>query len=248
MHKGRVQEGLNDALRHRSGGPGAKRRPVRQTSSLIRVLLVDGQALFREAMRVCLNRSRGLNVVGEVGKLSDLSETVARTQPDVVLTDLSLPDAPDGEVVAELKAKFPDVRAVVLTALPAEECLVKALAGGADGFVLKDASCALVIKALRAVYAGETWVQRELIAELTTQLRRDSALGPRKGTTGPLTQRERSVLSLLGAGKSTADIAGALFVSQSTVRVHLNRILEKLGLKNRIEAVRYAIKEGLVGL
>jgi DNA-binding NarL/FixJ family response regulator len=125
---------------------------------------------------------------------------------------------------------------------------LKALASGAHGFVLKDASCALVIKAVRATHAGETWVQRELIGQLTGQLRRTGTLAPQRDTAASLTQRQQDVLSLLAVGNSTAEIAKALFVSQSTVRVHLTRILGKLGLKNRIEAVRYAIKEGLVSL
>ncbi len=240
----KVQNGLNGAL----GRPTAKRRPVRHATTPIRVLLVDGQALFREGMRNSLNRARGVKVVGEVGRLSDMAEMIARTQPDVVLTDFCLPDAADGAVLLELNGKFPGLRVVVLTALQGEECLLKALASGAHGFVLKDASCALVIKAVQATHAGETWVQRELIGQLTEQLRRTGTLAPQRDTAASLTQRQQDVLSLLAVGNSTAEIAKALFVSQSTVRVHLTRILGKLGLKNRIEAVRYAIKEGLVSL
>jgi len=246
MRNGNVQQGQNHAVQPRFGAPAAKGGLARQASNPIRLLLVDGQALFREAMRTCLNRARDVIVVGEVARLSDMADMIARTQPDVVLTDFCLPDAANGEILLELKTKCPGARVVVLTALQGEDCLLKALAGGAHGFVLKDAPLALVLKAIRAVRSGQTWVQREIVGALTKQLQRMNALEPEVTGSCPLTKRQRDVLMLLAAGRTTKEIARELYLSESTIRVHLTRVLDKLGLKNRIEAVRFAIREGLV--
>ena len=225
-----------------------ERASARTSRKCIRILLADGQALFREAMRTCLNRASDLRVVGEVARASEIAQAVSQTQPDVVLTDFVLPDAADGRVLLELKTKCPDVRVVVLTSVQEEQCITRALADGAYGFVMKEAQCALVVKAIRAAHAGQTWVQREIIGQLIAQLYRSGAQAPAMAKAASLTQREHDVLRLLAMGKTTAEIAQELYLSQSTVRVHLGRILDKLELKNRIEAVRYAIKHGLVEL
>ena len=123
--------------------------------------------------------------------------------------------------------------------------VTKALSNGAQGYVLKDAPFALVLKAVRPVHAGETWVQREVVGQLTQELQRSPDEAAISDGQVRLTEREQEVLKLLAAGRSTAEMADDLVISESTVRVHVARILGKLGVDNRILAVRYAIREGL---
>jgi DNA-binding NarL/FixJ family response regulator len=207
------------------------------------VLLADGQALFRKGVRALLGGYSDLQVVGEARTADDVTVAVARTHPHVVVTDLDLPDGGAGGALGQLRARCPGVRAIVLTATTEQGAVMEALSDGAKGYVLKDSSPDVLVTAIRAVHAGETWVQREMVRELAGELRRVHSLLGQDGRI--LTQREEGVLRLLAIGMSTAEIAAQLFLSQSTVRVHLMRILQKLGLKNRIQAVRFAIKHGL---
>lgn len=230
--------------------PTCGRRPglSRRSGQPIRVILVDREPLFRKCLGSVLSASRDIEVVGQAGTASEAEAITAAMHPDIVVTDFSLPDAPAGGVLEQFRDKVPGLRVVVLTAVREQGAITKCLSEGAQGYVLKDATPALVVKAIRAVHAGETWVQREVVGELTEELRRVSYLSHRNNAEGGLSDREVQVLRLLAAGNSTADISAQLFISQSTVRAHVTRILDKLGLKNRIEAVRYAIKTGLVQL
>jgi DNA-binding NarL/FixJ family response regulator len=244
MEKQKIKQAGSGSSASSSAAKSGKNRGSPRSIS---VMLVEGQTLFRKGIRAVLSKSRDIRVVGEAGTAAEAEAIAEQTRPDIVLTALSLPDDHQGGVVERLSAKFPDVRVLVLTALKDQPMLTKSFAQGACGYVMKEAQPDLVIKAIRAVHAGETWLPRELLGQLTEELRRMSSHAP--GTRpGRLSKRELEVLRLLATGVTTAEIAAQLFISQSTVRVHLTRILEKLKLKNRIEAVRYAIKEGLVQL
>jgi DNA-binding NarL/FixJ family response regulator len=205
---------------------------------------VDAQDLFREALRAVLEHSWGLEVVAEATTAAEALAAVRRTAPDVVLTSYRLPGEADGAVVAELAQHHPDLPAVVITAVPPEECLYVALQTGAQGFLMKETDAELVVKAISAVRAGEIWVQREALARSVTHMRAHAV--DASGAPIPLTPRETEVLNLLAVGASTAEIAEALFITSSTVRVHVLRILEKFGVSTRIAAVRSAIRAGLV--
>ena len=226
----------------------AGERVARRPSRRIRILLVDGQEMFRTCIGAVLEGSREVKVVGEAARASEVAAAVAKGKPDVVVADLSLADGAGGQVLEELRLKCPGVPVVVLTASTEEAALTKALTEGARGYVLKDTPPALVLHAIRAVHTGETWVQREMVGQLTGQLKRIRVLSRGKGIPGGLSERQLEVLKLLAAGESTSQIAKQLFVGQSTVRVHIMRILEKLGAKNRVQVVCRAIKEGLIEL
>jgi DNA-binding NarL/FixJ family response regulator len=211
-----------------------------------RLLLADGQGLFRQGLRAFLGRFGGLRVVGEATCVQEARAAVQREGPDMVLTDYRLPGGKDGAVISELTRLDPGLPIVVLTAIPPEECLYAALRAGAQGFVMKEAPGDLVARAIAAVRAGDVWVQREAFARAVLHARGKEAGGdsPRPS----LTPRETEVLALLATGVSTGEIAEVLFIASSTVRVHVLRVAGKIGAKSRIDAVRRAIRLGLVDL
>jgi len=213
----------------------------------IRVLLVGDQALFREAIHLLLEQQPDIDVVAEVASLTAGLPSAVVRKPDVVVTALSSGEVEEVSALKSLRNDCPGIGVVVLMGLDGAQTLSRVLSTGVRGVVLKSASSDLVVKAIRAVHAGETWVQREVVDTLASELRRlGSAADERDGSL--LSQRETEVLTLLATGRSTAEISGSLFVAESTVRVHLLKILRKLGLRNRVEAVRHAIREGLVQL
>ena len=218
-----------------------------QMGRRIRVLIADGEALFREALHLLLEQQPDLKVVGEAARAAEIVDAVAKACPEVIVTAISLPDAAQPTFLSDLLQTCPRTRVVVLAGDRAAHAIPSALAAGVHGLVLRDAPSDLVVRAIRAVAAGEIWVQREVIHYLSQELHLLGSAPPTNGK-DRLTQRELEVLKLLAAGLSTEAIGKRLYIAASTVRVHMGRVLEKLGLRNRIEAVRYAIREHLVQL
>jgi DNA-binding NarL/FixJ family response regulator len=210
----------------------------------VRIVLVDGEELFRQGLRLVLERSGAAHVVVEATGLEEACAAVRRADPEVVVTDYRLRGEQDGGVVSEFLRLWPELPVVVLTEVPPEECLQALLQAGVQGFVMKSAAVHLVALALAAVRSGDIWVQREAFARVVRSMRRAAEQGA--DLKAPLSTREQEVLALLASGASTTEIAEALFISQSTVRVHAQRLSEKLGAKSRIEAVRRALRLGLV--
>ena len=223
---------------------GYEQSRVPAAAGSARVLLVANQGLFREGVRSVLEQTAGLRVVAEAGSLAEACAAIRRALPEVVLTEYRLRGEEDGVVISELTRLHPELPVVVLTEVPPEQCLQPALQAGAQGFVMKEAAGDLVLKAIAAVRGGGVWVQREALARSVRHARRRIA-----GETepkAPLSAREREVLELLATGASTAEIAEALFIAKSTVRVHALHVMEKLGAESRISVVRRAIALGLV--
>jgi DNA-binding NarL/FixJ family response regulator len=209
-----------------------------------RLLLVDGHGLFREGLRSVLEGQGTLRVVAEATTPAEALAAVTRARPQVVLTAFRLPGVEDGAVVNALTRAHPELPVVVLTAVPPEESMHLALQAGAQAFLMRDAPAQLLAKAIAAALAGDIWVQREAMARVVRHERNQEA---RRGGEKQvrLSPRETEVLRLLTTGASTAEIAETLFITTSTVRVHVLRILEKLGVRTRIAAVRYALRAGL---
>ena len=226
-------------------GPVSKAEPD-QVLRHLRVLIVDGHRLFREGLCALLHRHPELHVVDDVGTAAEAVAKALSTKPDVVVTAFVLRDGTRGAVVRELRTVCPEIPVVVLSGGDAEEALSQALEEGAAGFLLRDATADLVVKAIQAVCAGEIWVQREAMKQVFGK-RRDQRPSTNKGPT-TLSPRESEVLRLMADGATTTEIAGRLFISPSTVRVHIMGIFRKLQVRNRIEAVRKALLDGLVAL
>ena len=212
---------------------------------MIRVLIADDQALVRGGFRAILAVHPDLEVVAEAATGVDAVERVAATKPDVALVDVRMPAMDGIEATRRITASSPTCRVLMLTTFDVDEHVYDAFRAGATGFLLKTVTPEDLVNAVRSAHAGDALlapvITRRLIERFVTTppLRSDERLGL-------LTAREQEVLRLLAHGLSNGEICAALFVSQGTVKTHVSRILTKLGLRDRIQAVVLAYEIGLV--
>ncbi|WP_327092154.1 response regulator transcription factor [Nonomuraea sp. NBC_01738] len=215
---------------------------------MIRVLVVDDQALLRAGLRMILDNAGDMEVVGEATDGAQVTAMVAETAPDVVLMDIRMPDV-DGVAATRLvRARTGGPKVLVLTTFDLDEYVYAALRAGASGFILKDTLAADLLSAIRAVARGDAIVAPAVTRRL---IERHIGTGddplPRSGRElGALTEREREVLTLVARGLSNAEIAGRLFLTEGTVKGHVSKILAKLGLRDRVQAVVLAYECGLI--
>jgi DNA-binding NarL/FixJ family response regulator len=215
----------------------------------IDLLIVDDQPLLRAGFRMILEAEADLRVVGEAVDGRSAVETAQRLRPDVVLMDIRMP-VMDGVEATRLLAgpSVPDpIRVLVLTTFDLDEYIVEALRNGASGFLLKDVPPEQLVEAVRIIADGGALlapsVTRRLLDAFAHRLPRAAAAA---ATTANLTARELEVLRLMAAGQSNAEIAGALVVSETTVKTHVSRVLMKLDLRDRVQAVVFAYETGIV--
>jgi DNA-binding NarL/FixJ family response regulator len=214
----------------------------------IRVVLVDDQALVRTGFRMILDETPDIEVVGEAADGLAAVELIGRVHPDVVLMDVRMPGLDGIEATRRLRAAGRlSPRVIILTTFDLDEYVFAGLRAGASGFLLKDTLAVDLLAAVRVVAAGESvaapTVTRRLIAHFvgTGQVRPDRA-----SRLAALTAREREVLTLIARGLSNAEIAGTLHLSEGTVKTHIGRILGKLSLRDRVQAVILGYEVGLV--
>ncbi|WP_370945275.1 response regulator [Amycolatopsis sp. cg5] len=215
---------------------------------MIRVLLADDHAMFRSGMRAVLETQPDFDCVGEVGDGYAAVTETARLRPDVAVIDVRMPKL-DGMAACEaiLSAPGNDTRVLVLTTYDADEYVYRALRAGASGFLLKSLPPEELVSAMRVAARGDALIDpsvtRRLVASFATSIEPTStAPGIDK-----LTSREKEVLLLIADACSNAEIAERLHVGEETVKTHVSRVLAKLGLRDRVHAVVYAYKHGLVG-
>jgi DNA-binding NarL/FixJ family response regulator len=211
---------------------------------MIRVLIADDQDLVRAGFRAILEAHSDIRVVGEAGDGLAAVEAARATSPDVVLMDIRMPRMDGVEATRRLR----DQRVVILTTFDHDEYIVEALRAGASGFLLKDAPPEELVRAVRVVAAGDALLAPGITRQL---LDRVAAKLPRAHTGLPhalddLTERERDVLFLVARGRSNAEIAAGLHISETTVKTHVSHVLEKLGLRDRVQAVVLAYETGLI--
>ena len=213
----------------------------------IRVLIVDDQQLIRMGFRLVLEAAAGVDVVGEAADGVEALDAVRRLRPDVVLMDVRMPRMDGLEATRLIAAEHPSVRIVVLTTFDLDEYAFAALRAGASGFLLKDAHPHELIGAIRAAYAGDAVlsprVTRRMLEMFGTRLP-DAESTPT--VVDELTDREREVFLAIARGRSNAEIAEDLFLSESTVKTHVGRVLAKLGARDRVHAVILAHRLGVV--
>jgi DNA-binding NarL/FixJ family response regulator len=212
----------------------------------IRVLIADDQALVRTGFRMVLDAEEDLEVVGEAANGRQAVHSAGRLEPDVVLMDIRMPEL-DGIAATREIAGDGAPRVLILTTFDLDEYVYGALEAGASGFLLKDAPPEQLTAAVRVVAAGEALlapaITRKLIEDFSRA--RPSAADPPPGL-DELTPREREVWELLARGISNGEIAESLVVSETTVKTHVARVLAKLGLRDRVQAVVLAYESGLV--
>ena len=214
----------------------------------IRVLVADDQPLMRTAYDMTLRTEEDVELVGEAGDGSEAVELARRLHPDVILMDIRMPVLDGVEATRVLCAEDPAIKVLILTTFDIDEYVVEALRAGASGFLLKDVRPVELVEAIRIVARGDALlapsVTRRLLEAVASSL--EPARPRRDAPLDALTDSERRVLALVGRGLSNEEIAAELFVAQTTVRTHLRHILDKLGLRNRVQAVVLAYDTGLV--
>ena len=231
---------------------GAQAAPVdnegepRPHAMRIRVLLVDDHAMLREGLRALLEMESDMHVVGEAGSFDAATALIAMQRPDVALTDIGLPGRSGLDLLRELRTHYPATRVVLLTAHTSEEYIRAGLDARADGYVSKDSSHAELVTAIRAVAGGRSYLCKAVATRVLAGYLNGDAARNRRSASGPITLREREVLSRIAAGMSNKGVARELALSVKTVEKHRANLMRKLGLHNAAGITRYALRNQLI--
>ena len=213
----------------------------------VRVVIADDQGMVRSGFTTLLNSEPDIEVVGEAVNGQEAVTRAIQLRPDVILMDVRMPVMDGLQATRQITAMDGCPRVLVLTTFDLDDYVYQALRWGASGFLLKDASARELAEAVRVVAAGDALlspsVTRRLIAEFA---RMGAPRGPSRKTLQDLTERETEVLALVARGLSNAEIASRLVVAEQTVKTHVSRVLMKLGLRDRTQAVVLAYETGLV--
>jgi DNA-binding NarL/FixJ family response regulator len=215
------------------------------TAGKTRILLADDHALVRRGVRLILEREPDLEVVAEAGDGAEAIEKALATDVDLAVLDVAMPRMTGLQAARELSRRKPDLRILILSMYDNEQYLFEALKAGASGYVLKSVADQDLVEACRAAMRGEPF----LYPAAVTALIRDYLDRARDGTdaaSAVLTEREQEILELIAEGHSSKEIAGMLFISVKTVERHRANMLQKLGMRDRLELTRYAIRSGLI--
>jgi DNA-binding NarL/FixJ family response regulator len=206
---------------------------------VIRILVIDDHPVVREGLVASLEDDPEFEVVGAAGSLDEALPAVSARRPDVILLDLELPRVDGLAAIPILGGTHPDARILILTAYDTDERVLGAIRSGARGYLLKGATLSEIARAIRAVHAGETYLEPRIAGKVVAELRP----GRKSGT---LSRREREVLRLVAGGQSNKQIAQALGITERTVKFHVASVLNKLGAENRAQAVALAGQRGLI--
>ena len=210
----------------------------------IRVLVADDQSMVRAGFRMLLADERDIEVVAEAENGREAVEKTARFNPDVILMDIRMPELDGLEATRRILAEDNGARILILTTFDLDEYVYEALSAGASGFVLKDDSPEQLLAAIRTVAAGDALLSPTVTKKVIKQFARHPRPAPPKAL-GELSERERDVFRLMAEGMSNSEIGQALFISETTVKTHVTHILQKLNLRDRVQAVVLAYQTGV---
>ncbi|MGO9919265.1 MAG: response regulator [Isosphaeraceae bacterium] len=209
-----------------------------ESRTRIRLLLGDDHTVVRDGFAAILGCQPDMEVVVAVGNGREAIESFRALRPDVALLDLRMPVLGGVQAIEEIRREFPSARIIVLTTYDGDEDVYRALQAGAAGYLLKDTTTEALLRAIRSVAAGQRYVPPEIAARLVER----TMAGP------GLTAREVEVLGALATGKTNKEIAAEFFITEGTVKSHVNNILDKLGVRDRTEAVMEALRRGILHL
>ena len=210
-----------------------------------RILLADDHAMVRQGLRMVLDAEPDLSVVAEAGDGAEAVKLALSGEVDLAVLDVAMPRLTGLQASAELKQRRPEIRTLMLSMYQSEQYFFEALKAGASGYVLKSAADRDLVEACRATMRGEPFLYPDAISALI----RDHLDRVSRGDSAaedPLTPRELEIVKLVAEGHTSDEIAEALVISRKTVEHHRSHILEKLGMRDRVELTRYAIRRGLV--
>ncbi|WP_436535548.1 response regulator [Actinoplanes sp. HUAS TT8] len=210
-----------------------------------RVLICDDQEMMRVGLRMVVDSQPDLTVIGEAADGFQAIDAAARHRPDVVLMDVRMPGVDGITAAARIRAALPATRILMVTTFDLDEHAFAALRAGADGFLVKDVPAAEMLVAIRGVLRGDPMVSPSVTRRLLARFVTEGAEPRPDPRLDRLTDREREVLGLVARGLSNAEIAGRLYLGETTVKTHVSRILGKLGVRDRIGAVVMAYESGL---
>lgn len=201
--------------------------------SRIRVAIADDHAMFRQGLRLLLDLHDDIEMVGETDRADGIADLVERSSCDLLLLDLQM----ERSSLSDIDGAARRTRVAVLTASEVPEHAVEALRAGARGLILKRFAAETLIEAIHAIVAGHVWTPPELAPRLAAEL---------QGNVPSLTSREREVVRYVSLGLRNAEVARKLFISEQTVKAHLNNVFEKVGVRDRVELALYAIRRGII--
>ena len=212
----------------------------------IRILVADDHTLIRRGVVGLLDAQPDMEVVGEAGDGLEALQLAGQTLPDIVLMDIGMPGINGLDATREVRRQFPKVQVLILTMHDREDYVFQALQAGAAGYILKGADVQDLLAAVRSVHAGGVYLYPSVTKTLLADYLRRVENGEDGASDHGLTDREREVLRLIAQGKTTPEIAQALFLSPHTVQTHRDHVMEKLNLHRKADLIKYAIRKGLV--
>jgi NarL family two-component system response regulator LiaR len=214
----------------------------------IRILLADDHVLVRQGTRELLEQEEDMAVVAEAGDGEEAVQLATRQRPDVAIMDIAMPKLNGIEATRQIKALHPATAVLVLTAYDDDQYIFALLEAGAAGYLLKDVHADELIRAIRAVHAGESVLHPTIARKVINRFAQPADKRTRESTLDQLTDRELEVLKLAAKGMTNREIAAELVISVRTVQVHLSNIFSKIGVGSRTEAVLHALREGWITL
>lgn len=220
--------------------------PSEQKMAKIRVLLADDHSIVREGVKMILAKESDIEVAGEASDGQQALDLVERLKPHVIVMDISMPGMGGIEATQLVKERHPAVNVLALTMHEDESYVFRLLRAGASGYVLKRAAAQDLVQAVRAAAKGEAFLYPSVARKVVEDYLKRVEMGEERERYGGMTQREKEILTLIAQGLSNKQIGERLYISIKTVQTHRAHILEKLGLHDRTELVRYAIRKGLI--
>jgi len=216
------------------------------TTRKIRVIILEDHRLCRESLGLVLAQETSIEIVAQAVNGPQAIEVICELKPDIVLVGITMPESEGLQIISTIKERSPATKAIIITSGMDEEVIIQAIKVGAKGYLSKNSSISRLFKAIKAVYNGQLWIERQLIAKyFSGDITDDSCLpGSLEKIEALLTSREQEILRILMQGGTNKEIGRKLFISEKTVKSHLNSIFKKLNVRRRLEAILCAIKQG----
>jgi len=217
-------------------------------NSKIKVILIDDHQMFRDGVKAVLSDEENIEIIGEVGSGQALFELLKSTTPDLIITDISLPDISGIDIAKNISENYHDIKILILSMHTSEEFITKALKAGANGYLPKDTSMNELLEAIHIIHKGENYFNKNISDTILRSIIKNSKSDIDNSNNKSLTKREKEIISLVVDGLTNKEIADKLFISIRTVDSHKNNIMQKLNLKSSVDLVKYAIKNKLAEL
>ncbi len=212
----------------------------------IRIVLLDDHRMFRDGVKHVLSDEENIEIIGEVGNGRDLYDLLEQKRPDIIITDISLPDISGIDITSDITSRYDDIKILILSMHTREEFIVKALSAGASGYLPKETSIKELLEAIKVISEGGRYYNRDISDTIINSVIMKMKTDEKTESIPSLTKREREIVTLVVEGLTNKEIAARLFISIRTVDSHKTNILQKLKLKSSVELVKYAIKNKLV--